>query len=103
MEYETRVGGGGDDAPLYFADLAKDPASPRRGGRPLHVSAYHRWASKGLNGIRLRTVKAGGARASTRAWLRQFFDALAAAEATRTDRVDPDDDRLDRELDELGV
>ena len=53
---------------------------PTRRGRKHHKSSIFRWASKGLHGTRLRSVSVGGTRATTRAWLLDFFEAVAQAE-----------------------
>lgn len=51
---------------------------PHRGGKPAHVSKGFRWAAKGVRGIRLRTIRAGGTLCTCRAWLLEFFQALTA-------------------------
>ena len=51
-------------------------------GRP-HVSTLHRWRLRGINGVRLRTVRVGGKRMVERIVLREFIEAVTAA----TDRV----------------
>lgn len=48
------------------------------GDRP-SPSTLHRWAQRGLAGVRLRTTYALGTRRVTEQWLREFFDAVAAA------------------------
>lgn len=52
---------------------------PSRNGKPVHVSAVHRWVDKGLRGCRLRVTAVGGRLHTSREWLRDFFDAVAAA------------------------
>lgn len=53
------------------------PLSPS--GKPVHVSAVHRWVDKGLRGVRLRVTAVGGRLHTSREWLRDFFDGVAAA------------------------
>jgi len=49
----------------------------RRGGKRPHVATLHRWCTHGLGGVRLRVVRVGGTRCTTRAWLTDFFERLA--------------------------
>lgn len=48
------------------------------GERP-HIATLHRWAQRGLCGVKLRTAFAGGHRRTTEQWIREFFDAVTAA------------------------
>ncbi|WP_164103542.1 DUF1580 domain-containing protein [Candidatus Laterigemmans baculatus] len=48
------------------------------GERP-HSASIHRWASRGLRGVKLRTIYAMGARRTTEKWIREFFESVAAA------------------------
>lgn len=65
------------DPLILLRDVSSLPWMPRRQGKPVHVTSVHRWATKGVNGVKLRTVQAGGARATTEAWVREFFEALS--------------------------
>ena len=58
----------------------------RRGGKRTHASTLHRWANKGLRGIRLTTVRAGGVVCTTESDLEEFFRQLSANGATASDR-----------------
>lgn len=49
----------------------------RRGGRALNLSTVHRWASRGLKGIRLEIVQVGGTRFTTAEAVHRFFEMLA--------------------------
>jgi hypothetical protein len=49
---------------------------PRRHGKPPSIATVYRWASDGLDGKRLRVIRAGGALATTEAWLLEFFQDL---------------------------
>lgn len=78
------------------------------GERP-HVATIHRWAQRGLKGIRLRTAFAGGHRRTSDYWVRQFFhevtqaaggephpaisQAISVARADRQRRADAELDR----------
>lgn len=50
----------------------------RRRHRPVNVSTLHRWATRGLRGVRLETVQVGGTKCTSREALDRFFAALAA-------------------------
>lgn len=50
------------------------------GERP-HAATLHRWATCGLQGVRLKTAYAGGIRRTTEAWIRTFFRDVTAAKA----------------------
>ena len=85
------------------------PNVSRRGGRKLHKSAAFRWASPGLNGVRLETVRIGGSLCTSREALSRFFgrlsslgeadSALAPTTAARRREIA----RADRQLDAMGV
>ena len=63
----------------YFP-LAETPdRMPRRRGRKIHRSAPYRWASAGVQGVKLQTVLIGSELHTTEAWLMQFFAAVTAA------------------------
>jgi Protein of unknown function (DUF1580) len=51
----------------------------RRAGRPIHAATWHRWAIKGLRGVRLETIRVGGTRCTSLAAIERFFQALTAA------------------------
>jgi Protein of unknown function (DUF1580) len=61
----------------------------RRGGKKTHIATLYRWCSPGCRGVRLRYVQCGATRCTTRAWLNEFFEALAARSTSPT----PADDR----------
>jgi hypothetical protein len=64
------------EAACYISDKFRD----RRGGRPLNISTVHRWIGRGLRGIRLEAVSAGGTRFTTAEAIHRFFDRLAGRE-----------------------
>lgn len=53
----------------------------RRGGRKTHAATLHRWARRGLRGVRLETVRVGGVVCTTVASLQNFFAALSQFES----------------------
>ena len=50
---------------------------PGRNGRPKHPATLHRWAERGVRGVKLRTEWVGFDRYTTWAWVREFFAACA--------------------------
>jgi hypothetical protein len=62
---------------LTFAELRRE-LGKRRQGRPLNPATFHRWIHHGLRGVRLRVTCEGGIYITTRAWLKEFFDAVTA-------------------------
>src|SRR5262249_17917550 len=54
----------------------------RRGGGKLNIATLFRWAQHGIRGVRLKIVSVGRQKCSTEVWLRDFFEALAAASDT---------------------
>lgn len=49
-------------------------------GKATHVSTIHRWIQKGLKGVQLEAVKAGGRWLTSYEALQRFTDNLAGAE-----------------------
>ena len=61
----------------------------RRGERLTHVSTLHRWATRGLRGVRLETVQVGGSKCTSREALDRFFSALSQAASAADDATPP--------------
>lgn len=55
------------------------PSSRKSEGQ--HVSTLHRWARKGLRGVRLEVIRIGGTTCTSREALGRFFAALSPDEA----------------------
>ena len=53
----------------------------RRLGRPLCLSTVRIWATRGLRGVRLKSVRIGGIRYTSEAWLRDFIRATGGADS----------------------
>jgi hypothetical protein len=54
---------------------------PRKGsGRKVSIGSVERWARKGIRGVRLKTIKAGGMRCTSDEWLLEFFESIARSE-----------------------
>lgn len=65
--------------PAKFVPLSDVPAMlpARPNGRKVHISAVYRWASKGVKGVRLETVRIAGALFTTREAVEDFINAAA--------------------------
>lgn len=48
----------------------------RRAGKKISVQTLWRWCTRGLRGIRLRSVMVGGHRCTTLQWIEEFIDAV---------------------------
>ena len=73
--------------------MAGLPWLPLRDGRPISLATIDRWVAKGLRGARLRTVRVGGALATTESWLMTFFEALGDSVVTGPTRTNVNDFR----------
>ena len=65
------------------------------GDRP-HVATMHRWATRGLAGVKLRTAYAGGHRRTTEAWIREFFADVTRAKTGESGVLPPSPERENR-------
>jgi hypothetical protein len=66
------------DELISFQTVAEETPR-RRAGRKLALPTLYRWSSpRGCRGIVLRTTQLGCCRMTTRRWLLEFFEALAA-------------------------
>ncbi len=79
-------------------------------GETPHVTTLHRWATRGLAGVKLRTMYAGGYRRTSEEWIREFFEAVSAAKngddgmkhqlsVSRRSRIA----RAEKELEDAGI
>jgi hypothetical protein len=78
----------------------------RRRGRKVSTSTIYRWASKsGLRGVRLSTIRAGGALCTSVEALQRFFDELTASgDSSQTAGDDLDaETSLDQQLAKFGL
>ena len=77
-------------------------------GRP-HISTLHRWRTRGVAGIKLRTLKVGGRRVVEVAELHRFIEATAAAADGKPAPVRTTKTRqraieaAEKELDRVGI
>jgi uncharacterized protein DUF1580 len=58
---------------------------PRRNGKPIHNSTLFRWASKGVRGVRLETIRVGGSRCTSIEALRRFVAQLSVGQSGKCD------------------
>ena len=65
--------------PAKFVPIHDVPAMlpVRPNGKRVHISAVYRWASKGVRGVRLQTVRIAGALYTTREAVEDFINAAA--------------------------
>lgn len=79
---------------------------PSRTGKPVHSSVLHRWAEKGIRGIRLQTWRVGGQRMTTQAALEEFLQKLNADSPAAEREIDTEVARRAKEagaaLERLG-
>lgn len=76
----------------------------------VHLSTCHRWRLRGVNGIRLETVRMGGKRVTSRQAVERFFAATTASvdgESTAPASAPHDRSaaiaRAERELEQAGI
>jgi hypothetical protein len=58
----------------------------RPNGRRLHVSCIYRWSSKGINGVKLETIRIGGTTYTSLEALQRFADARTQNNGSNTPR-----------------
>ena len=56
---------------------------PRRRGRKMHRSTFHRWCTRGQDGVVLESIRIGGQRFTTVEALQSFFARLTEVERAR--------------------
>jgi hypothetical protein len=62
---------------ITFSTAAK-LRPPSRGGRPTHTSTIWRWASRGIRGVRLETIRLGAVTYTSVEALQRFGNRLSA-------------------------
>lgn len=91
------------ETPLVFSDVPK--RLPKRNGKKVHYSTVYRWATKGVRGRILETVRVGGVRYTSVEALERFLSAPTPADPAEPN-VAPLDAELvaiQRHLDEAGL
>ena len=66
----------------------------RNAGKRIGLQAVHRWANRGLRGVKLRTMMVGGHRMTTLQWLREFLAAINGLPAPTPATASDADSRL---------
>jgi len=74
---------------IRIADVPKLPWLASRHGEPVSVATVHAWVSRGVRGIRLRTLSQGGVRVTTEKWLLEFFARLSGESVVMMDVQPP--------------
>ena len=78
-----------------------------RKGRRVHVATLYRWASAGIRGIRLETLKLGGRIVTSEEALQRFADRCSSADPIRkahsSRKRRREIERAKEELDRAGI
>ncbi len=90
-----------------LTEAAKWKRLPRRrqGKRP-HVSTIYRWATAGVAGVKLETIRVGGTLCTSFEALQRFFERLSGTDAVQTvptRRRQQEIARAENELKEAGI
>jgi hypothetical protein len=93
---------------ILLRDVTTLPCIPRRRGKAgkLHPSTAWRWAMKGVRGIRLEVLRAGGVLCTSTEAVQRFFELLAeipGLESAKPAEAGTDAAEVERQLDTLGV
>ncbi len=91
------------ETPLVFSEVPN--RLPKRHGKKIHYSTVYRWATKGVRGRVLETVRVGGVRYTTVEALERFLSAptLVNLEAPKSATLDDELTAIQRQLDDAGV
>jgi hypothetical protein len=65
---------------------------PGPSGRPISLPTLFRWTSRGLRGVRLRTIRLGGTRCTCETWVLEFIAALNGNRTEAVEQLHPVDD-----------
>ncbi len=90
---------------ITFTQAVRHNLPHLRADRPVSPSTLWRWASAGLKGIRLETVKIGGATCTSVEALERFFAALNNAPVPEKPNQTKQEHEhaVERELGERGI
>jgi hypothetical protein len=93
------------ESPFLFSDLRRQPWMPRPKGRDTEPYVLVRWASRGVGGHRLETIRVPGGRASTKSAVLRFFARLSgvSAPARTHGQREKAVSRAERELETAGL
>ena len=91
---------------LSFSDAASHLPRRRAGKRP-HVATLYRWASRGVRGVKLETIRVGGTLCTSIEALQRFCERLTdphAPPASQTTAArEREAQKAERQLDEIGI
>lgn len=91
---------------LLEASRAECLPRRRRGQRP-HVATLYRWATRGVRGVQLETIRVGGTLCTSLEALQRFCercsDPSASVSMRTTTARERDIARAERELDRAGI
>lgn len=69
------------EQPIPLNQVPKLKCIPRRrAGKRLHISTVHRWATRGLQGVKLETIRFGGTLCTSIEAIQRFCDTLSDPE-----------------------
>jgi hypothetical protein len=69
---------------------------PRPNGKRISLPTLHRWASNGVRGARLETIRLGQQVCTSEKWIRQFIAAMNAGREEAMRQIRPADRELAR-------
>ncbi len=68
--------------PLRLIPLSEIPGFlPLKNGKKIHLASIYRWTTKGLHGVRLKSVLLGGRQCTKFVWVEEFTERLAESRA----------------------
>lgn len=89
--------------PLTFSEVSK--WLPKRNGKKVHYSTVYRWATKGVRGRVLETIRVGGVRYTSVQALERFLSAPTPTETAEpvSAPLNAELAAIQRHLDEAGL
>jgi hypothetical protein len=94
-----------DEGAIFPLREAPDHVPHRGGSKALHKSTGFRWASSGVRGVRLETIRIGGTLCTSTRALQDFFDRLSTPRPAPGPSPRPSgrSRRVERALDRAGI
>lgn len=75
-----------------------------RGGRPVNPSTLWRWATRGLRGVRLETIRVGGSTCTSTEAVKRFLAALNGdSVTTKLPNAAKTQEEVERRLEDHGI
>lgn len=81
----------------------------RRAGKRPHPATLYRWASRGINSVRLEVLRVGATLCTSREALQRFFERLTAADERlasahrSSSHAGEEESEVEKELDRIGL